>query len=279
MKLRGSLVVVGTGISAVSHMTTEARAYVERAEKLFYLVSDPTTEHYLRRLNKTAESLEGFYATGKERMISYHEMATHIIATVRQGVDVCAAFYGHPGVFTLPSHEAICRARAEGFRAKMLPAISAEDCLFADLGLDPASCGCQSFEATDFLICKRRFDVNSSLILWQIGLVGDLTFQQNGYDLSPLSVLSNYLSEFYGDRHTAVVYEASTYSFCEPMRKAVMLKELAEERVTAMSTLYVPPRGASPWDKVIMGRLGMKKGSVETVSMRLYVDPVADESN
>ena len=133
-------------------------------------------------------------------------MTAHIIDAVRQGADVCAAFYGHPGVFAFPPHEAIGRARAEGFRARMLPAISAEGCLFADLGVDPATSGCQSFEATDFLVSNRKFDMNSSLILWQIGVIGDSTFQQNGNDVSRLSILSNYLSEFYGDAHIAVVY-------------------------------------------------------------------------
>ena len=37
----------------------------------------------------------------------------------------------------------------------MLPAISAEDCLFADVGIDPAMTGCQSYEATDFMINGR----------------------------------------------------------------------------------------------------------------------------
>ena len=54
-------------------------------------------------------------------------------------------------VFVQPSHESIAIARLEGFSARMLPGISAEDCLFADIGLDPGKDGCQSFEATDFL--------------------------------------------------------------------------------------------------------------------------------
>jgi hypothetical protein len=37
----------------------------------------------------------------------------------------------------------------------MLPGISAEDCLFADLGIDPGIYGCQSYEATDFLANGR----------------------------------------------------------------------------------------------------------------------------
>ena len=40
----------------------------------------------------------------------------------------------HPGVYVAPSHETVLRARAEGYPARMLPGISSEDCLFADLG-------------------------------------------------------------------------------------------------------------------------------------------------
>ena len=43
---------------------------------------------------------------------------------IRAGFRVCAVFYGHPGVFVYPSHEAIRRARAEGFAARMLPALT-----------------------------------------------------------------------------------------------------------------------------------------------------------
>ena len=78
-------------------------------------------------------------------------MADAIVAEVELGKTVCAVFYGHPGVFARPSHLAIERTRALGHRAEMLPAVSAEDCLFADLGVDPGD-GCQSFEATNFVV-------------------------------------------------------------------------------------------------------------------------------
>ena len=82
-----------------------------------------------------------------------------------------AAFYGHPGVFVRPSHEAIARARAEGHQARMLPAVSAEDCLFADLGVDPATHGCASFDATTFLARPRPVDSSAGLVLWQVAAV------------------------------------------------------------------------------------------------------------
>ena len=102
-------------------------------------------------------------------------MAEAILEPVRAGKRVCAAFYGHPGVFVLPSHEAIARARAEGFDATMLPGVSAEDCLVADLGVDPARNGLQSYEAGDFLRRRPAIEPTTALVLWQIGVVGART--------------------------------------------------------------------------------------------------------
>ena len=155
---RGSLVVVGTGIKLVAQTTLETVACIEQAEKLFYLVIEPTTELWLRRLNPTAETLDDGYADGKSRYQTYREMAARIMSGVRSGAKVCAAFYGHPGVFVSASREAMRRARRAGFSARMLPGISAEACLVADPGVDPGPNGCQSFEASDFLASRRRFD-------------------------------------------------------------------------------------------------------------------------
>src|SRR5438309_10655773 len=143
----GSLTIVGTGIQAAGQLTIEARTCIQQADKLLYLVTEPIAKGYLLNLNATGESLECFYEEGKDRFTTYMEMVNRILEEVRKDQDVCVAFYGHPGVFVLPSHEAINRARAEGFYVKMIPGVSAEDCLFADIGLDPGLPGCQRFEA------------------------------------------------------------------------------------------------------------------------------------
>ena len=93
---------------------------------------------------------------------------------VRAGKRVCGVFYGHPGVFAWSPHKVIEVARAEGFQAHMEPGISAEDCLYADLGIDPGRFGCQHFEASQLLFYERRIDPTAYLVLWQVGLVGDL---------------------------------------------------------------------------------------------------------
>ena len=139
---RPELTVVGTGFLVAGQVTPEARSARVAADKLFFLVSDPSTRVWLEGLSPSAESLYDAYAEGRPRDESYREMVERILAPLAAGQSVCVALYGHPGVFVQPSHEAIRRARAAGWEARMLPAISAEDCLYADLV--PASLPCRS---------------------------------------------------------------------------------------------------------------------------------------
>lgn len=259
----GSLSVVGTGYHVAGQVTAEALALIEGAQKCFYLVADPATAHWIESLNTTAESLKNSFAAGRVRTESYEEMVERMLAPVRQGLEVCAAFYGHPGVFVFASHESIRRARSEGFVARMLPGISAEDCLFADLGIDPAMYGCQSFEASDFLVRRRQFDPSCHLIVWQIGAIGVRTYMaENGCNREGLRILSEVLGERYPPDHEVVVYEAAVYPVCEPSIQRVPLAGLAEARVTAVSTLYVPPREQPPVDLEMLDRLGIPRPKV-----------------
>ncbi|HLA77690.1 MAG TPA: SAM-dependent methyltransferase [Vicinamibacteria bacterium] len=259
---KGSLAVVGTGYLAAGHVTAESQTLIESAEKCLYMVADPAAEAWIRQLNATAESLKGCYAPGKPRLDSYREMVERMLTPVRQGLDVCAVFYGHPGVFAFPPHEAIRQARAAGFEARMFPGVSAEDCLFADLGLDPAIHGCQSFEATDFLVHQRRFDPTSNLILWQAGGIGVATYEREDlWSRSGLRVLAEVLLQHYPAGHQAVVYEAAVYPVCDPLILHVPLGKLAEARVSVISTLYLPPLRTAPLDLDMLDRLGISRPS------------------
>ena len=230
---------------------------LETADVVLSLV-EPAMQSVLERLNLETRSLHGLYELGESRGAAYEAMAEEILRHVREGKDVVAAFYGHPGVFVTPSHEAIRMARAEGYAARMLPGISAEDWLFADLGVDPAQCGCQSYEATDFLVHRRRIDPTAALVLWQIGTVGSVvaatTAQPTG-----LPVLVEVLLEQYPPEHEVTVYEASSYPGFDPLVRTVGLGELSAEHVTALSTLYVPPLKPAPVDLTMLDRLGLPR--------------------
>lgn len=242
MKEAGSLTVVGTGMLIAGQVTQEALSAMESAEKLYFLVTDIVTSRWLGQLNPTAESLYDCYANGKSREKTYAEMVERILTSVRAGCSVVAAFYGHPGIFVAPSHEAIRQAREEGHRAQMLPGISAEDCLFADLAIDPGERGCQSFEATDFLLRRRIFDPTSTLVLWQIGGIGVFDFHsQPLWSRQGLAALERELLRHYPAKHEVVVYEAVPYPTLPPKVLRTPLAELARADVTIRSTLYVPP--------------------------------------
>jgi precorrin-6B methylase 1 len=238
----GSLDVVGLGFLGTGQITPEALSCVRNADKVFYLGADALCREWLRSENATLESLYDAYSTGKNRLESYEEMIQRMLAPVRAGMRVCVAFYGHPGVFVYPSHEAIARARNEGHSATMYPAISAEDCLFADLEVDPADFGCASYEATDFLVRPRRVDTSAALILWQAGGIGVTTYE-NGLEWNPggVRLLTERLIELYGPAHEVVVYEAAVIPVCDPVMIRVRVEQLPTARVSVYSTLYVPP--------------------------------------
>jgi len=193
-------------------------------------------------------------------MRTYQEMVDRILASVRSGQRTVAAFYGHPGVFAYASHESVRRARAEGYRARMLPGISAEDCLFADLGIDPSSNGCQSYEATDFLFNARTIDNTAQLILWQVGLIGDLTFRRYAYDTSAMPLLLEKLLLFYPRTHSVYLYEAPTVPGCEPVIRPIMLEQILASGITATTTLYLPPARATAPDPTYLSRARLSQG-------------------
>jgi uncharacterized protein YabN with tetrapyrrole methylase and pyrophosphatase domain len=253
----GSLIIVGTGLRTVGQLTVESIAWIRRADKVFYLVSDPVGESLILQLNPSAESLQKYYVHGKLRLQTYKDFVDRIMESVRDGNQTCAAFYGHPGVFVTPSHEAIRQARSEGYLARMLPGISAEDCLFADLGIDPATSGCQAYEASDFVINHRKIDPSSSVILWQVGFVGELTFQQTGYANSGLPLLLEKLAQYYRPDHSVFVYEAAVLLGCEPVIRPFSLCQLPSVPLSPASTLYIPPAQTAVPDRNMYQRLGL----------------------
>jgi hypothetical protein len=255
----GSLTVVGTGIKA-GQITPDALSCIERADKVLFIVTDIITSLWVQKINATAEDLAVFYQPTDDRQIVYLKMVERILSCVRKGLSVCVVAYGHPGVFAFPLHESIRRARLEGFKARMLPGVSSEDCLFADLNIDPGSRGCQSFEATDFLVYRRKFDPTSSLILWQIAIIGDLGYnppwRENCARLG-LDALVEYLQQFYDANHTTIIYQASQYPFCDPIIQRVPLGRLPEAHVTPISTLYVPPKAQATPCREMLTRLSI----------------------
>jgi hypothetical protein len=238
----------------------EARGAVEQADKVLYLVPDPITSRWLHRTNASSESLYRMYREAQHRLDAYERITEEILSWVRRGNNVCVALYGHPGVFALPGHNAIARARDEGFPARMLPGVSAEDCLYADIGFDPGTTGAQSYEATDFLVHQRHWDVTAHLILWQVGSVGVLAFFSDAEswdkDARP-DLLQEWLLQFYPPDHAVTLYEASPYPTAAPRVDEVPLSKFLDGELSTATTMIVPPASAPQPSKIVLDQLGI----------------------
>lgn len=252
----GSLVVVGTGISGVNQTTLEAVEAIERADKLFFIANDVLSEAWLKSRNPSAESLAAFYGAEKLREQSYAEMAVAVIRAVHRGERVCVAVYGHPGMFVQFTHAAIRILRRDGYSASMLPGISAQDCLIADLAVNPGDYGLQAFEATDFLLRRRAFDPRSELLLWQVGVMGEpgMTVSEKRQH-SWLQELLVRLERHYPRNHEVTVYEAATSVNRSPRVVKLPLAELVRAPLTPTCTLYVPPLEQRPESLALRKRL------------------------
>jgi uncharacterized protein YabN with tetrapyrrole methylase and pyrophosphatase domain len=256
------LIILGSGIKAGAQMTLETKSWIENADFVLHLVADPATQHQIRSLNKNTRSLFDCYQDGEYRLVAYRRMIDTALRALQEYRVVCVVFYGHPGVFVYPSFKMLQEARRAGHVAQMLPAISAESCLYADLEIDPGRNGCQSFEATDFLLHDRVFDCRSLLILWQVGLVCDASFKASGYSNEKLSALVERLCRFYPADHEVIIYEASQYAISTPKIHRCELRSLPSAPITPASTFVAPPLRQAAVKESRLTELGLTRADV-----------------
>jgi hypothetical protein len=235
----GKLLVVGSGYH-LGNLTLETKAAIELADRVMYLVIDGDIAQWIRAHARATENLGLHYEVGKSRAVVYREMFEAILQRVREGDSVCAIFYGHPGVMALTPHAVVAVARQEGYEARMLPAVSAEDFIFADLGLDPGAWGYQTYEASYFVLKRPRIEVRAVLVLWQALFVGERRVP-GGISRDGLKDLRDSLLEHYPPSHRMLFYEIGPGFGAKPTKVAFSLDEMDRLDVDLFSTLVVPP--------------------------------------
>jgi len=251
----GSLVCVGLGMTLGAHLGPLARSHIEQADVVFAALSDGVVELWLNRMHADVRSLQPYYREGSSRMDTYWNMVGAMLAEVRAGKRVCGVFYGHPGVFAWVPHKAIEMARDEGYHAHMEPGVSAEDCLYADLGIDPGAYGCQHFEASQLLFYQRRIDPTAYLILWQVGVVGDQSMTRFSTNAAYRQVLVDVLARDYPLEHEVIIYRAATLPIERPRIERVALGALPQAKIGMAETVVIPPARPMQADSGILARL------------------------
>jgi hypothetical protein len=255
MSQQGSLACVGLGMMLGAHVSPRSRSHIEQADVVFALVSDPLVELWVQEMRPDMRSLQPYYIEGRPRTQGYREMVEAMLVQVRAGRRVCGVFYGHPGVFALVPHKAINGARSEGFDAVMEPGISAEDCLYADLGIDPGTYGCQHYEASQYMFYQRRIDPSAYLILWQIGMAGDRSLARFSTGPAYRRLLVELLAQDYPADHPVIAYEAATLPIKAPRMEEIRLSDLAAADLRLQTTLVFPPARPMQRNQAMLDRL------------------------
>lgn len=256
---QGKLICVGTGMRMAGQITPLAKSYIEAADVVVSAVPNLFTRDWIKGLAKDFICVLDYYSDcdvdGKDRRHTYRRMADTILAEVRAGKTVCAAFYGHPGIFACISHMAIKDARAEGYSAEMLPGISAEDCLVADLGIDPGRTGIQSMETTQFMIFERNIDPTALFVLWQPSLAGELSLKVFETTAARVQVLVDKLARSYPLDHQVILYEAATTPIEKTRIEKLALRDLPKAHMVSSTTLVIPAAFPLKRDQSIIDQL------------------------
>jgi len=254
--MNGSIIVAGSGIT-LGQMTMETQNYIKTVDVVYYVLTDIVSESWVIENAKIAYSLKGYYEEGVGRIHTYIKMANTVLDAARQGHNVCALFYGHPGIFVTPSHEIIRIAKAEGIPARMLAGVSAEDCLVSDFGFDPGKTGCAAYEATHLLIFPKKLDTSAWLIIWQPEATGDIAYTKNRQYAKKVEILRDYLLKYYLPNAKVAVYEANTYSIGDPKIEWGTIKDLCDFELSGISTLVIPPATKAEMDLENVYALGI----------------------
>jgi precorrin-6B methylase 1 len=245
---KGRLAIVGTGITAVAHMTLETIGHIQNADVVFYHANSGVSAALIQQLNKNIVDLYEYYGEGKLRSITYIQMAELMLNEVRKGLTVVGVFHGHPGYFVKAGRRAIAIAESEGHEALLLPALSATDCLFADLRIDPGVIGVQILKASAVLSHDTFLATDNHVVLVQVGSVGDNTFSFTGYKHTKLDRFFNRLISIYGEEHDSIYYVAAILPGLDPVaivRKLGAYRDAAVLDSVNAATLYLPPAGVT----------------------------------
>jgi uncharacterized protein YabN with tetrapyrrole methylase and pyrophosphatase domain len=240
------LIIAGTGIKFLSHLTIEVKSAIETSSCVVFLLNEPAMKNWVAKNAKKHVSMDNIYFSSKFRLETYGKIVDEIFRNVQEHDDICFLTYGHPTFFSSVAEEITKRVSFEKVLIQIMPGISAMDCLFSDLRIDPGKTGLQSYDATEFIIYDELFSITSHLVLWQIAIIGEMGIINNGeINLScqkkAITILISKLMTHYPADHKVTLYVASQYPSVEFELLSIELQELNIINIPRLATLYIPP--------------------------------------
>lgn len=206
-----------------------------------YLVNEPITKQWIERYSKLSESLDPIYFSENDRQNSYDKIRDKILAELETYDFITVVLYGHPTIFADPGLQAIVAAQKNSIETIILPGISVENCLYADLKIDPGLFGCFHVEATELLLYDKIIDPTAHICIWQVGMIGNRSVPCFNQTTNHLKLLRSKLKNYYPEDHKAILYEAAMYTGVEPKIHQFSLCDIENQSIGTLSTLYIPP--------------------------------------
>lgn len=236
--------IIGLGINPINQLTKEAIKIIENSDKVFCV----STMEELKELEKSYgkkfyDLATDSYKEDENRLEAYFHMATKIIENSLYETYTVLALYGHPTIFALPPYLIHRVAKLFNKKVKIVSGISAMDCLFSDLVVDPATNGLLMYEATELLLSRRLILPDVSMLIWQVGTIETSLYNNHENLPSRFKNIKDYLLDFYPSSHP--IYAYSSNSIYNQKTTLIVFKLSEIENYASILgsgiTLYIPP--------------------------------------
>jgi precorrin-6B methylase 1 len=238
--------IIGLGIMNVDQLSREAIRAIGESNEVLYVDNGVGTQTFLEGLCPRVTSLfESSYEESGCRLGSYDQMAARVIASALEHPPVTFAMSGHPTVGAEAPFLIQALAKSLGLNVSVQPGISAMDCLFAELMIDPCQSGVQMFEATDLLLRKHSLIPEVPALIWQIGAVETRLHTTRRSKPRRFERFLRHVLQFYPSSHEAVAYFASQHPLMRSQILRFPLGNIGDHAAELHPgfTLYIPPRG------------------------------------
>ena len=239
---RYHLYLVGLGIRGAAQVTLETEAVLRRCTRVYYIHDDPAVAAYLRDVCPRVFNAARYYTEGRSFRRTYEAIIAAVTRSAVRWPPVAIAVYGHPLVYVVLANW-LLKEPPPGLRVKALPAVSALDCLFTDLNLNPADAGLQMYDANQLLLKRRPLQPDVPCLIWQPRIVESTYYTRAWSRPQRFRRLRDYLLGFYPkDHHVVVALSATTTRHTAPRLKRIALGRLeqAHRALDLGATLFIP---------------------------------------
>ncbi len=237
------ITIVGLGVLNVDQITRETERVIRGSNEVLYVDTGVATRTYLEGLCPRATSLfETSYEEAAHRVNAYHHMAARVLDAAMDHPPVTFAMHGHPTVGVFAPFLIRDMAGLLDLEVRVLPGISAMDCLFAELMIDPCVAGMQMYEATDLLLRRRPLLPDVPALIWQIGCVETSLHTMHVSKPIRFERLRSHLLRFYPPEHEVVAAYATPHPLMPSTVYRFALRDICEQAhlLHPGFTLFIP---------------------------------------